>query len=557
MKCICFNKYFISDDEESDLESQFYTPQTSLSPLQLKLQIPIDEAKDSAMKEDSNADADIGAPETGGKVYTFTPPVGRPTHEKTPVQMPEVRPRRERRAPATYTPSDYEQPKRRKANKNNPQVQIISNQNEASVIKDLPRMKSRRKVKGVSQKIDFDTEETEVESVKPTFSPIENLQAATNIKVHKHTLANIPQVFLGEGDDSDKVKAGYTMLVDETGFLSWFNSISQLIQEMIRRQGPIKSPNYNQKAKFKGAFDQEIDTLYTYLTWDCSLQVVSPENIVKHIATEYIGIDEAEVELFVRQPQVAEAFFGLFAQMTKDPKYPEMKLFDFMVNIEVYTRACHDCGEHFSIERKPPSSYTTLEIKPGWTVADHFEDHREQRYKGCCSKCHKHTSRKHSNRKLMTVKTSLTFEKTPEFITVHLNRLRVKENGEMEYIRQHVEIGGNIKANDTIFKPIAVLSQSADTRQYWSYLNRGKSDGEDQWYCIKNAEEPVLVEKEIGPHGILMVVYSKSRQTLQSSDDNDFSDTSSSSDSQGFKRSKKEQARKTIFQKAQKLFQSW
>ena len=456
-----------------------------------------------------------------GKVYPFTPPLGppmyenapglktaeetkrsvdkdepNPNNEKTPAQEPQRRSRRTIKPRDIYTPSDYDKvPKISKEVKG----QVISIQNEAEVIKDV-LIKSKQnpvKQKYVGKRIDFELVVPDDESVKstPLATDFNASEYGTKLKFE-----NIPQVFLGKGDKSDKIKAGYTIFIDETGSLSWFNSVSQLIQEMIRRQGPIKSSNYNQKAKLKGSCNQKLDTLFTYLTWDCSIQVVAPKGIVSDIAVNYLGVEKTEIDQFLFEPQVAEVFYGLFAQMIVEPKFPEMRFFDFMLNTEVYLRACKVCGKQFGKETKPPSSYISLDIQPGLDAADHFESNRIQPSLGYCNKCHEEK-----------IATTLSFEETPKFVTIHLNRIKVREDGTAEYIKYHVPIGGQINVNDTFFNPIAILSKSADTRgEYWSYLNRGQTDGEDQWYCIKSDKEPFQVDTDFGTRGIVMVVYENS-----------------------------------------------
>ena len=400
-----------------------------------------------------------------------------------------------------------------------------------------------------SPSIDYDKKSRKTKSAKINPKSLTDERAAkVAIDVRKNSFKNLPSAFIGKNRE-DIIKSGYTIFINtETGQLCWFNSVSQLIGEMIRRLG-VKSARYNPRGKMVAACDQGLDTLYTYLVWDCSLQVVAPKKIVKSIALNFLGIDEDSVEDYLHRPQEAETFYGLFLQMMDEPidyqkkskgkLYPNMSFFDFMVFREKSTSTCTNCGEEWFTMK--PSSYVSLDIVFGLDVSDLFENQKNFVYRrmACCYRCHKHPAGKDCIKfkrnaetgefllnynvnppqkipvksKKWMIHTSHSILNTPQFLTVHLKRRSWKdEDGTETYNNVHVPIGGNIMNNGFYYRPIAIMSHSNKANHFWSYLNRSENVDVPEWYCINDANQPYQVDDEHGPHGIFMVVYEKTDQ---------------------------------------------
>ena len=403
---------------------------------------------------------------------------------------------------------------------------------------------SKSKVNIKPKKLTGDQKMSVVTSQNVPVNVMQNMVDLKKIKVVSFgkNFRLMPQAFFGN------LNRGITIFVNETGKLCWFNGVSQVIGEEMRRID-AKPPLYDPKSFFTGAYDNKLPLLYSHLVFGCNMKKVYPEQIVRDIAVKYLGVEKDEVDKFVTTSFEAVTWYDKIADMISTPldhkdtskglKYPEMQFFDFMVFSIRLTTVCQDCLTTWHEDQ--PQTMFSFDVVDGWKVRDHMHNRLDtsvlRQY--CCFNCHGHTKdfqdgncttyekdpktnkflRDKHNMKIPIPPPKHPLHSTysvvgnPEFITIHLRRKYHDELGREKYNDSHIPVDDGFLINDMMYKPIAILSHSQKLDHFWCYVNREDKNGKDRWHWISDSSVPKVVEelKAGQPTNIVMVVYQRTK----------------------------------------------
>ena len=487
--CVIF-----SDDNDDSDNDVFLTPQSQPKASEPEFITPVSTPKASQKKVEPEITTTTLAPKTLQQDLS-KPQLTTPVQPKRSTRM---------KPPEKFTPSDYQNvPKRKESVK--PKKLIIDQ--KATISSQMQKLADLKRIQ------------------------IENY--GTNFR-------QFPKAFFGKPD------RGITIFHNQTGKLCWFNGISQVIGEQMRRID-AKAPLYDPKSLFSGAYDNKLPLLYSHLIFGCNMKKVYPEQIVRDIAVKYLGVEKDEVDKFVTTSFEAVTWYDKIADMISTPldhkdtskglKYPEMQFFDFMVFTIRLTTVCQDCLTTWHEDQ--PQTMFSFDVVDGWKVRDHMHNRLDtsvlRQY--CCFNCHGHTKdfqdgncttyekdpktnkflRDKHNMKIPIPPPKHPLHSTysvvgnPEFITVHLRRKYHDEFGREKYNDSHIPIDDGFTINGIMYKPIAILSHSEKLDHFWCYVNREDKNGKDLWHWISDSNVPKVADEQTagGPTNIVMVVYQK------------------------------------------------
>ena len=111
---------------------------------------------------------------------------------------------------------------------------------------------------------------------------------------------------------------GITIFVNETGKLCWFNGVSQVIGEEMRRID-AKAPLYDPKLSVSAAYDNKLPLVYSHLIFGCNMKKVYPQQIVRDIAVKYLGVEKDDLAKFVTTSFEAVTWYDKIVEMISMP----------------------------------------------------------------------------------------------------------------------------------------------------------------------------------------------------------------------------------------------